>query len=249
MKFGRVLKTFAMLAAVSTLQVSAMPFSVMAEANTEAQFRKELEGAMITQRQTFLANQLAACAEETRIAKEYLGGLKTLAQVNASYASYIEAAEKRLVTAQRAQKMAETALKMASNPSLDASEFNALPANQIHTIGIVDRDAEITEYFDVETTGAPSDPKADLIISDCPDDYLESEGYRVLSRDYTGESLKEVQEQSETAGKTTGTITVDGKMPGGGYADRVAVEISVANGRSLVFLWENDGRVSVVDKD
>ena len=242
MRGKNVCKMLVTFTTVAVVGVSALPVTVMADA------RQEIEGAMYTQRVTYLTNQLGACAEETRIAKEYLGSLEDLARVNPSYEAYIDSAIERVVDAEMAQESAENALRLAKR-SVDASESNALPVNEKHTIGVFDAAKTVKAQFDVETTGAPKDPSSKLIISDFPQEYLDYEGYHILARYYAKESLKEVLEHSETAGKKTRTITVDGEMPGGGYADQVAVEISVENGKSLVFLWEEDGRVSVVDRD
>ena len=243
MKHGSLLKKIAVIATVSAVITSTIPVSVMADA------RQELEGAMYTQRVTYLTNRLGACAEETRIAEEYLGGLKSLAKVNASYAALIPAAEQRLAAAVRAQRSAQAALGLAKDPQADASESNALPANKKHTIGIVSRDGQVGEYFTVETTGAPTNASSKLIISDFMDEHPEYDISDITVRYYKNERLAETSKQAAEAADESGTVIVSGRMSAGGCADQVAAESTVDEGRSLVFLWEKDGRVSVVDND
>ena len=240
-----VLKLLTVFAAVSMLSA----VSVRADAVEDARIQKEIEDAKLEMERTYRASIYAACVEETRIAKEYLGSLETLCKVNPYYEGSLEAARLRIERAEEAQAKAEKALKTVMEASETPQETVTVPKGEKQELGVVNKDGILTASFCVETTGSPIEPSASLIISDFPEEYLSYEGYNILARYYTKERLKETSEQSDSAGKKTGTITVTGEMPEGGYADQVAVEIFVEKDHSFVFLWDDDGSLRVTDRE
>ncbi len=235
----------AVLTAVTMLSAAC----VKADPLEDARIQKELSGSEITFERNYRAAKYAACVEETRIAREYLGSLETLAGVNPLYAGYTEAAKERLKRAEEAEKTARAALETALSISEASRQSADITGSKKQCIGVIDKNGILKESFYVETTGKPSDPSAALKITGFPQSYLNYAGYSIVARYYTNESLKEVNEISNTAGKRTGNITVTGEKPEGGYADQVAVEIFVEDNHSLIFLWDEGGNLRVTDKD
>ncbi len=235
----------AVLAAVTMLSAT----DVKADPAEDARIQKELSGSELTMERTYRAAKYAACVEESRIAAEYLGSLETLAGANPLYAGYIEAAKQRLQSAKEAEKTAKEALDTALSITEPAKESADITGSKIQKIGVIEKNGVLKESFSVEATGKPSDPSAAIKITDFPQSYLNYPGYSIVARYYTRESLKEITEVSNTAGKQTGRIMITGEMPKGGYADQVAVEIFVEDDHSLIFLWDEGGNLRVTDKD
>ena len=235
----------AVLAAVTMLSA----VDVKADPAEDARIQKEMSGAQLTAERNYRAAKYAACVEESRIAAQYLGSLETLAGANPLYAGYIEAARQRLAAAKEAEKTAKAALDTALAITEPGKESSDITGGKKQKIGVIDKNGILTESFNVEATGKPSDPSAAIEITDFPKSYLNYEDYSIVARYYSRESLKEVTEVSNTAGKLTGKIEITGEMPTGGYADQVAVEISVEKDHSLIFLWDESGDLRVTDKD
>ena len=235
----------AVLAAVTMLSAS----DVKADPIEDARIQKELSGSELTMERTYRAAEYAACAEETRIAEQYLGSLETLAGVNPSYAGAVEEARERLKNAKEAEKTAKAALDTALGMTETAKQSADIAGNKKQRIGVIDKNGVLKESFYVEVTGKPSDPSAVLLLTDFPQSYLNYPGYSIVARYYSSKSLKEVTEISNTAGKKTGNFYISGEMPSGEYADQVAVEIFVEKDHSIIFLWDDSGNLRVTDND
>ncbi len=217
--------------------------------NVKADAVTELEAAKRSMEITFMTDMYGACVEEERIAKQYLGSVQTLAGYNPLYESGLKAAQERAKEAEKSREKAGELLQIALG-SEAAWDNVTVPAGHKQLVGITDnKNGSLLETFTAWTTGSPTDPHAELIVEDFPKTYLNYGGYHVIARYYTGEKLKVSTEESESAGKATGSIIVDGEMPEGGYADQVAVEAFVGDGRSIVFLWDDDGSLRITDKE
>ena len=235
----------AVLAAVTMLSAS----DVKADPIEDARIQKELSGSELTMERTYRADKYAACVEETRIAEQYLASLETLAGINPSYADALAGARERLQNAKEAEKTAKAALDTALGMTETAKQSADIAGNKKQRIGVIDKNGVLKESFNVEVTGKPADPAAVLLLTDFPQSYLNYSGYSIVARYYSSKSLKEVTEISNTAGKNTGNFYISGEMPGGGYADQVAVEIFVEKDHSIIFLWDDSGNLRVTDND
>ncbi|MCR5790515.1 MAG: hypothetical protein K6G83_11570 [Lachnospiraceae bacterium] len=245
MRKTSILKLCAVLTAFTVLS----PAVVRADSAEETRIIQEMEGSQLTIERNICATKYAACVEETRIAKQYLGSVETLAKVNPLFAGQIEPAKARVAKAEEAEEKAKKALDAAMKATEVAQESVTIPVNKVQKLAVIDKDGIEQATFSVQSTGIPKDPAASLIISDLPASYLNYAEYGVIARYYTTEKLTETTEKSETAGKSTGTVTVTGEIPDGGYADQVAVEIFVEPNHSLVFLWNDDGNLRVTDRE
>ncbi|MCR4654775.1 MAG: hypothetical protein K5770_00870 [Lachnospiraceae bacterium] len=245
MKKSIILK-LCILAAAFTLFPAV---SIRADQAENARIEKELEGSGITLERNYRLARYSACVEETRIAKQYLGSLETLAKANPLYEGMIEAAKARVTQAEEAEEKAREALQTAMDISIAARDSQVISVNEKQIFKVIDKDGIMRGSFSAQTTGVPKDPGAALIISDLPSAYTDYEGYGIVARYYDMENLTETTEKSTTAGRTTGTITVTGEIPDGGYADQVAVEIFVGEGHTVLFLWNEDGELKVTDRD
>lgn len=245
MKRSSILKICtAVLAAAALLT----PVSVKAETPEEARINAELQAAKLSQERTYLTDIYRAKEEELRVAKEYLAAAESLAKINPLFESEITPAKERVEKAEKAVERANAFLQIALETDEEAQESVTISANDKQLVGFVGESGELEEYFSVETTGSPRDPSAVLKISDFPEAYRNYAGYNIIARYYTTEKLKEVSEESDSAGRISGIITVDGEMPGGGYADQVAVEVIAAPELSFVFLWDEEGSLRVACK-
>ncbi|HAG70132.1 MAG TPA: hypothetical protein DCL38_09210 [Lachnospiraceae bacterium] len=221
---------------------------------------------------TCLKDVYAARVEQTRVAREYLGSVKTLSGYNPEYASGIPAASERLENAIKAEIAAKNELEQAYGrspgsgmPSQGTYSYNsrtaAFPCVYL-TPGLSTIPVSVTvpskkayrvmingiEAFSVLSTGRPSDPGSMLGLAAFAEPYAQYSKWHITAHFYGGQKLVD---SIELSGEVSDPLNfrrlndfVQIYRPG---VEGATFHVYVSDNHSVMAAWNTDGTVTITD--
>ncbi|HAV01219.1 MAG TPA: hypothetical protein DCW47_08550 [Lachnospiraceae bacterium] len=208
---------------------------------------------------TCLKDIYGARAEQTRIARQLLGSVKTLAQYNPQYVKEIPAAEERLKNAIAAE---ESAKKDMENGTLSSQSISQKFPYVYLTPGLSPQAVSVTipakqavrvvingiEAFSVLSTGRPVDPGSMLGLVSFIEPYARYEKWHITAKFYGQQKLVDQIELSGEVKDPKNFKRLDDFIqiwrPG---VEAATFHVFLADNHSILAAWNLDGSVTLTD--
>ena len=208
---------------------------------------------------TCLKDIYGARTEQTRIARELLGSVKTLASYNPDYVREIPAAEARLNNAIAAE---ERAKKEVENGSLSSQSISQKFPYVYLTPGLSPQAVSVTipakqavrvvingiEAFSVLSTGRPVDPGSMLGLVSFIEPYARYEKWHITAKFYGQQKLVDCIELSGEVKDPKDFKRLDDFVqvwrPG---VEAATFHVFLADNHSILAAWNLDGSVTLTD--